>query len=228
MKILLTPLVAALLASLSSLLVAQEGLTALNDEALGDVYGQAGIAADLELRINTDASGNPLANLDYCSGDGNPCRMGFLFHNRESGGGEWVTWKSFFGHLKLNNLYVDADQTPGIASPYPDDGVVNRFMSGDESTCLLDGSTKTSTCHQVAQSMPLLALQFNEGGDKGLELFMNLGGVAIEYGETGYNDDLRGAALGVLIGDTRGLDQSVPSAHPAEIKIGGKMGLYGF
>lgn len=217
----------ALLFAIPALLQAQ-GLQALDDLSLSKIHGREGIAMDLQLDINTDADGNPLSSLGGCTALNSPCRMAFLFHNRNSGGGEWVTWKNFFGQLKLNNLWIDADQTPSTASGFQDDRANNRFMSGDGSTCLLDGSAKTTDCHTAALDMPMLALQFNEGMDKGLELYMHLGGVAIEYGATGYSQDAFKPALGVLIGDVRGTDLLSPTAHPAEIKIGGTMGLYGF
>lgn len=220
---------------------AQQGLTALDDAALGDVYGQSGIAADLEFAVNADSNGNALSNLNCGGADADPtnlCRMAFQFHNRGSGGGEWVTWKNFFGVLKLNNLWIDADESPTSPSPYPDnlyvesDGEVeaaNRFMDTAGTTCLLDGSSNTDTCHLAAQGKPMLALGFNEGNSAGLELFLHLGEVAVEYGSTGYLDDnITKPALGLLIGDTRGTGLAIPEAHPAEIKIGGTMGLYGF
>ncbi len=210
-----------------------QSMTALDDSALSGVTGQAGIAADLELRVNADNLGNPLQNLNYCQdpagGGADLCRMSFLFHNRDSGGGEWVTWKNFFGVLKLNNLWIDADQAPGTASPYADNSTNNRFMSGAATpVCLLDSGLTATTCHQGTLNSPMLALQFNQGNAAGIELFLNLGGVAIEYGAQGYLQNERGPALGVLVGDVRGTDLANPVAYPAEIRIGGKMGLYGF
>ena len=210
-------------------LYAQQGLKPLDEAALGAVTGQAGIALDLEWRVNADSSGNPLASLNYCSGANDPCRMSFQFDNRGSAGGEWITWKNFYGVLRLNNAWIDANQSPGTASKYADTGANNRFMSGDSTPiCLLDGSTNASTCHQGTLNMPMLALQFNQGGAAGVELFLNIGAVAVEYGATGYQNNTNEPALGVLIGDVRGTDLATPVAYPAQIKIGGTMGLYGF
>ena len=222
-----------LFAFIPTLAFSQTSLRAMDDADLAEIIGREGIAADLELRVNADTDGNPLQSLNYCQdpggGGADLCRMSFLFHNRESGGGEWVTWKNFFGVLKVNNLWIDADQSPGTASPYPDDSLTNRFMSGSATpTCLLDGAKTAATCYEATQNLPMLALRFNEGNAAGIELFLNLGGVAIEYGAQGYLQNDRGPALGVMIGDVRGTDLANPVARPAEIRIGGKMGLYGF
>lgn len=218
-------------------LYAQQGLQPLDDEALGGVVGQSGIAADLELTVNADSNGNALSTLN-CGGavadPTNLCRLAFQFHNRSSAGGEWIVWKNFFGVLKVNNLWINADQSPGTgtlagASPYPDAVANNRFMDAAGTTCLLDGSANTTGCHLATQGKPMLALSFNEGNPAGLELFLHLGEVAVEYGATGYlNDNISKPALGLVIGDTRGTDLAVPQARAAEIQIGGTMGLYGF
>lgn len=201
----------------------------LDDVDLSGISAQSGVAIDMALQVNSDSAGNPLSSLAYCSGSANPCKMAFQFYNRASGGGEWVVWKDFFGVLNLNNVWLDAGQTSSSASPYPDIGVNNRFMSsGASPTCLPDASKTSATCADALRGIPMLSMQFNQGNAAGLQLFMNLGRVAVEYGATGYNSDLRGPALGVLIGDTRGTDLTTPTAYAAQIKIGGKVGLYGF
>lgn len=206
------------------------GMQFLDDAEMGEVTGQAGIAVDLELRINTDESFNPLANLDHCFGPANDCRMAFQFHNRNSGGGEWIVWKDFYATLKIDDLWIDAGQTPTTASGFQDDTTSNRFISGTTGGCLLDSSLPAQNCYQGALGLPMLSLTFNQP----LELFLNLGAVAVEYGEQGYLLDAQSAALGVRIADT-GTDGAFPdnglsygNIHPATIKIGGSMGLYGF
>lgn len=199
------------------------GMMALDDGSLAAVSGREGIAVDLELRVNTDSAGAPLSSLSYCYGNNNPCRLAFQFHNRGSGGGEWIVWKDFFGTMKINNLWIDAGQTPSSGSGYQDTVANNRFMGGAlGTTCLLDSSKTAATCHEAARNKPMLAQRFNNGAAGGIQLFMNLGRVATEYGTTGYNSDFRGSSLGVLIGDTSS------RYAPAQMKIGGKVGLYGF
>lgn len=206
------------------------GMQSLDEYEMGEVTGQAGIAVDLELRINTDDSFNPLANLDYCFGQGNDCRMAFQFHNRSSGGGEWIVWKDFYATLKIDDLWIDAGQTPTTASGFQDDTTSNRFISGTTGGCLLDSSLSAQNCYQGALGLPMLSLTFNQP----LELFLNLGAVAVEYGEQGYLLDAQSAALGLRIADTgmggvsadNGLNFG--NIHPARIKVGGSMGLYGF
>lgn len=203
-------------------------LAALDDGSLSDISGREGIAIDLELRVNTDAVGKPLQSLNYCSGNNNPCRIAFNFLNRESGAvgqkGEWIVWKDYYGLTRINNLWIDAGQTPAVASGYQDvrtEAGGNRFMNGS-GTCLLDSSKTAATCYQGVLNKPALMLKFNNGQANGIELFMNLGRVSTEYGPTGYGSDDRGSSLGVLIGDTTGI------YAPAKIKIGGRVGLYGF
>ncbi|MGH8493589.1 MAG: DUF6160 family protein [Moraxellaceae bacterium] len=207
-------------------------LKPMDDADLSGISGQSGVALDLVLQTNADESGNPLSSQNYCTGTvaaGNGCRMAFQFHNRGSGGGEWVVWKDFFGVLKMNNIWLDAAETSLTASPYPDVGTNNRFMSsGGSPTCLPDSSKTAATCASAVRGIPMLSMQTNLGAAGGLQLFLNLGRVAVEYGATGYNADLRGPALGVLIGDVRGTDLATPSAYAAQVKIGGKIGLYGF
>ncbi|MGB2059532.1 MAG: DUF6160 family protein [Alcanivorax sp.] len=206
------------------------GLQSLDDAAMSDVTGRAGIAVDLELRINTDENFNPLSNLDYCYGPNNDCRMAFNFHNRDSGDGEWIVWKDLYGTLKVNDLRIDAGQTRGNPSGFQDNVADNRFMSGTGGGCLLDESLSAEDCFQGALGIPMLSLTFNQN----LELFLNIGAVAVEYGEEGYLQDAQSAALGLRIADT-GTDGtsidpgfSYGNIHPATIKIGGTMGLYGF
>src|SRR5690606_28074905 len=93
------------------------GMQALDEEALGNVTGQEGIALDLELRQNADADGNPLASLGNCSGVGNPCLLGVQFNNRTDLGGEWLMIKDFYGVIRMNDLWLDGADTPASASP---------------------------------------------------------------------------------------------------------------
>jgi hypothetical protein len=201
---------------------------------MSTISGRSGIAVDLELRINTDANFNPLGdasfnntNFNYCSGAANDCRLAFLFHNRNSGGGEWIVWKDFYGTLKADDVWLDAGQGGAVPSPYPDDVEKNRFMDGAGSTCLLDVSLSAEDCHRGAFNQPMMQLSFHSD----LELLLNIGAVAVEYGATGYENDASIPALGVLIADTGGgVDNGLTydNVQPARIKIGGSIGLYGF
>ena len=140
---------AFLLMAFSPLCVA-DGLHALDDSDLAGETAQSGIAMDLILQVNADTSGNPLVSMGSCTGLNNGCRMAFQFHNRSSGGGEWVVWKDFFGVLKMNNVWLDAAQSSSSASPYPDTVAANRFMSsGGTPTCLPDSSKTAATCNNI-------------------------------------------------------------------------------
>lgn len=213
------------------------GMVALDDGALSAIDGREGVAVDLELRVNADATGAPLASLGGCTGNNNPCRIAFKFFNRESGStgnkGEWIVWKDYYGLTRINNLWIDAGQTPGTGSGKADARLAsegNRFMSSSQdgsATCLLDAAKTAATCHEAARNKPMLALKFDNGNMGGLEMLLHLGRVSTEYGPEGYNRDDRGTSLGLLIGDTGG-GSTAAASGPARFKITGTVGLFGF
>lgn len=101
-----------LCAILAGVGAAQAGLVGINDEALDEVSGGAGIALSLDLRINADASGNQLA---FCSAAATraECRLAVSLNNRGTAGTavgdqEWLVWKGFYGRIFVPYLTLDA------------------------------------------------------------------------------------------------------------------------
>lgn len=211
-------LVMMLLAMLSAPLLASE-LLALDDSELSGVTGQEGIALDVELRINTDASGAPLASLNDCSGVGNPCTLAVQFNNRLGGGGEWLVLKDTYGLLRINNLWLDAGETPLLSSLYPNP---RRFLNQDGSACLT-GQGSAPNC--TANGLPALTMTFP--GTVGVfetdvNWSLNIGRMAVQYGAEGFlpgNDNNR-SFVGIRI-DDRIYDN-------ARIDIDGSVSLIGF
>src|SRR5690554_2456474 len=164
------------------------GLQPLDEEALGNVTGQEGIALDIELRQNADADGNPLASLSNCSGVGNPCLLAVQFNNRTDLGGEWLMIKDFYGVMRLNDLWLDGADTPVSASPYSNPDI---FKNG-AGTCLLSGSNHAGC---IPNNVPVLKMHFP--GDyatfeEDIEIFINIGRMSVQYGADGFlpaNDD---------------------------------------
>lgn len=209
---------AALAGMLSTPLVAGE-LRALDDSELSDVTGQEGIALDVELRINTDASGAPLASLNDCSGVGNPCTLAVQFNNRLGGGGEWLVLKDTYGLLRINNLWLDAGETPLLSSLYPNP---RRFLSQDGSTCLT-GQGSAPNC--TANGLPALTMTFPGSAgvfETDVNLSLNIGRMAVQYGAEVLlpgNDNNR-SFVGIRIDDL--------IHDSARIDIDGSVSLIGF
>ncbi|MDF1780443.1 MAG: hypothetical protein P1U67_04025 [Alcanivoracaceae bacterium] len=197
--------------------VAHSGeLQALDEDALSGITGQSGIALDLELRINADATGAPLASLSNCTGVGNPCVMGIQFNNRGSGGGEWLMLKDYYGIMKINSLHLDGAYTPGAASPYTNH---SRFYNQSGTDCLTSGTFPN--CAENGQAV--FAMSFAGSPaifEDDILWHLNVGRMAIEYGPTGYDNDTNGSFLGLRVTD---LNQTM-----ARIDVDGTLTLSGF
>lgn len=200
------------------------GLQPLDEEALGNVTGQEGIALDLELRQNADANANPLASLDGCSGVGNPCLLAVQFNNRTDLGGEWLMIKDFYGLMRLNDLWLDGADTPAGASPYSNPAI---FRNG-AGTCLLGGSNAASC---IPNNVPALMMHFPGAYaefEEDIEIFLNVGRMSVQYGSEGFlaiNDDNK-SFLSLRVSDLR-TSIAIPNA-PAVIDIDGGIKLTGF
>lgn len=198
------------------------GLQPMDEEALGNVTGQEGIALDLELRQNADANGNPLASLDDCSGVGNPCLMAVQFNNRTDLGGEWLMIKDFYGVIRMNDLWLDGADTPSSASPYSNPEI---FRNG-AGTCLLNSQPGC-----IPNNVPALMMHFPGDYDtfeEDIEIFLNIGRMSVQYGANGFlpaSDDDK-SFLSLRISDLR-TSSGVPNP-PAVIDIDGGIKLIGF
>lgn len=188
-----------------------QAMQPLAEDEMEAVNGQVGVALLLDLRINTDESGAPLTSLSGCSGTGNPCRLAFKIANRESGSGEWLVLKDFFGRIFVDNLNVDGSFNPADGTAYDNP---DRFKD-NSGTCLVAG------CEPA--NLPALKLSF--GGattsvENDIRLGLNLGRVAVEYGSTGYAADANGGFLGLQVRST--------TQNYTHIDIDGAMRVYGY
>lgn len=205
--------ISRLLILVSSLLFAGAGqaLEQMDDSALSAISGREGIALDLELTINADSNGNPLSNLSYCSGVGNPCVLGLLFANRNAGGGEWLVIKDFFGVLRFNDLQLDASRLPATSSAYANP---ERFedLSG---TCMIAG------CDPSGGLAALFSFPETPGFNADVEWRWDIGRGAVQFGANGFlpSADNNASFVGVRVADTVN--------NIGQIDLNGSLQLYG-
>lgn len=223
-----------LTALLMAMLLAVPALASLPTEELADaelatMTGREGIALDLELRLNADTNGVPLASLSSCTGNLNPCRLGLEFQGRA---GKWLMMKDFYGVLKINELLLNGAYTPAAGPAVYFDPL--RFAStpagGD---CLVTGGGVPCVASNL-WNLPAASFSFPTAGKPATfyndaSLFLNIGRVAAEFNDPfpagtttlGYNRDAAtGTVLGLRIQDTAG--------GSAGMRLDGRMLLYGF
>lgn len=89
----------------------------LDNDTLGDVVGENGVALSLDMKINVDKVSNaPLCPVNGAAGSTIPCRLGIQFSGWESlpvsGGtrGAWLVLKNFYGRIYIPRLTLDAGQ----------------------------------------------------------------------------------------------------------------------
>lgn len=208
----LQAMAAALLFMLLVMPAQAAGISEMSDEELGGVVAMKGVGLLLELRMNTDAAGAPLASLSACAGLNNPCKLGISFADRLGGGGEWIMLKDFYGRLFVDGLNVDGSFNPAAYTSYYD---ATRFQN-DAGTCLLAGCDP--------RNLPALQLSFTGSPavfENDVTIGLEIGRVSIEYGASAYAaTDVNGSFLGLRIRDTAGT--------AASIDIDGKFRVYGF
>lgn len=183
-------------------------LSPLQESGLGDVVGQAGIALDLESRINADSTGAALASLDNCVNT-TKCNIAINVNNRTDGGGEWLVLKDSFARMKIRNLYLDSALLPSTYTAYTN---TNVFRDGS-GNCLI-----TSCDPRGLQAMQISFPESNANVD--IELNATIGRMAVEYGAAGYGLDQKGTFLGLRITDTQ--------QRAARIDLDGKAYVFGF
>lgn len=183
-------------------------LVAIDEAALEEVTGQAGIAVEFRLDMNTDSNGTPLAGLSSCSGLSNPCRLAIEFANRTD---QWLVFKDFYGNLVIDTLFLDGGHLSdaGHSTGYFD---VTKFQ-GDGGVCLIPGGCTTGNISSMAAlklSYPSVASSYTPGtgvstGYSSYQLGLTLGRIAVEFGTTAYNGDANGSFMGVKVADNNGV-----------------------
>lgn len=200
-----------LLSGLASLpvLASAAGLQPLDDQAMATVTGQAGIALDLELRVNADSNGAALASMDNCSGVGNGCILALQFANRNAGGGEWLVLKDIFGVLRFRDLQLDGARLPAVASAFP--ATDSRFQKASGGTFDPNGS--------LAASLGFLDVP---GFNADIEWKLNVGRGAVQFGADAFlpSADNGASFVGLRIDDSQ--------TNTARVDIGGRIQLFGF
>ncbi|PTQ89527.1 DUF6160 family protein [Agitococcus lubricus] len=190
----------------------------LDDQELRGTTGQAGVALDLEMRLNANADGSPLAAAPYnsCTGlnGNNACRMAWQANNRTN---EWLVYKNFYMVLKLNNLRLDATTLPSTSSVYAD---ANRFKDST-GACILAGCTPNG--------LPALKLSFAGNAtttEVDYEILAN-GVLSMEVSAAGYSASTNPGYNGFRVADSNGAYVSGQNLT-AKIDIDGRVLVYGF
>lgn len=198
-----------------------QALQALDDASLSEVSGREGIATDIEMHLNTDANGVPLAALGNCRNT-NLCNIAIQPNNRLNGGGEWLVLKDVSASMRIKNLFIDAAFTALTASPYADG---SRFQNAAGTICLpTGGAYNAATCAASVLDKP--TVQFSYPGnyaafETDVELYMNVGRMAIQYTDDGgYSADKNGSIMGILVSDT--------TQRYSKIDFDGKVFISGF
>lgn len=206
-------------------------LDEIQDQLLSDVTGRDGVAFELEFRVNTNASGNPIgagcgaATPNYTDGSAEACRMGLSFNNRPN---EWLVLKDYYGLTKIGNLWLDSGCTSGTitagvctggtSSAFED---VTRFQ-GQAGNCLVTGSAG-ACASGVVNSLPVFVLSFPGSStvfESDIQASFTVGGVAVEYGASGFTADANGSFMGLKMSDTLQTN--------ARFDIDGKVKVFGF
>lgn len=208
-------------------------LEEVTDAELGQIAGQEGVSIGLEVRINTDATGQPLpdATLTECGSTGttftnSECRFALSFQGRTD---EWLLFRGIYGFIDINEIRLDAGiiSDAGTPAAYFD---ATRFED-PSGTCLLAGGTCTNAALGARPALvfeyPATATSYNPGTGVSAGYTSLLFGLGIKEtivipntDPAGFNSTAAGSFLGVNIADNNG--------GPAGIAIRGRGYFYGF
>lgn len=190
---------------------AQAAMQVLNEEELVGITAQDGVSFELDMRINSDASGTPDPTL--CTGANRvQCRMAIKFANREDGGGEWLVWKGYSGRIYMPRFNMDATTSSASPSPYANTGPGGRFVNGF--------GVPVSPYNQ-----PNIAIEYVDP----IEIYnFRISGMAVEYGTgltagTGFQADPTDSRsfIGLVI------NNSIAN-QPATLQVDGQILVFGF
>ena len=190
----------------------------LDDSELSAISGQQGIELTLRLRNNMDENNNPLS----CSGSLNPCRMGIEFANYQ---GTWLMLKEYYGKIEFNNIRIESSNLNNSNTSYFDP---ERFLSTDGTNINDDGDCLLSNCNPAGLAALKLSYPNNKENEvyNDLNLFLNIGRLALEFddGSTpGFmRDAATGSVLGYRISDSSGLNAA------AQMRFDGDAYVFGF
>ncbi len=194
--------------------VAIADMQGLSDTALSQATGQDGIAMQIDFHLNTGNDGNPLSTLGGCGGSSaqaSPCTLSIQGY-RPNNPNLWLVFKDVYGYLSIPNLMIDEQNNPNGATAYANLSRLNGVSP---------------------QGLPTMELHFHPAGVTAgdctatatscdINLFLNIGRMATEFGATGYLNDNNGSFMGLKISDLSG-----PTA-PARMNFDGQVRIYGF
>lgn len=180
---------------------ARAQLREVGSEELSAITAQDGVGLELDMRINMNADNTRAA---ICTTNLAHCRLALNYANRNDLGGEWLVLKNYYARFMFPTINLTSATTPAAATAYVD---MSRFYD-ETGTVNLLGTTP--------YGIPVLSLEYPEP----IRMFMNIGGMAIEYGATGYSNVDERSFMGLQVGNV---------GQPlAEITAKGKVLLYGF
>lgn len=176
----------------------------LGDTEMSGVTGKEGVAFEWDLRINSDANGDPLGSIPKVER-----RLALKLAERDESGGEWIVFKNISGRINFPRFTLDAFVSPNAPTGRAD---ASRFVSG--------AGANVSPYNQ-----PNLLMTFPED----IEIHnLTIGGMAVEYGTglsagTGFLADPTDTRsfMGLAIGNSQ-------AGQPATISAEGQMTIFGF
>lgn len=246
-------LVLTLLAS--AVPAADTAMQPLSEDALADVRGQAGIAMDLEWRLNADASGNPIPCPTV--GSATDCRLALSFAERQ---GMWIVMKDYRGMVRLRNIWIDAanlpagwtthtvngtSQSPYLAGYDPRGKPAIQLTAGNWATALAGGATAFNTYLNsnayneltVSMNVARLSGEYNCAATVNNSTGMHVGGCsnATPGWDDSYTPDtldhvpgyLRDSVTGAAI-SLRMADGTANPNAPMQIRLDGRLQVFGY
>lgn len=217
-------------------------MQALPEQTLADISAGDGIALNLEYRINADAAGNPVAcPTAIMHSNGTPdCRLAMSFSDRL---GIWLVMKDYRGILKLNNIWIDAVNSPPTYTTYTNNGAaLNPYLQGYDPRNkpmmqLTAGNWATALAGGVATYNTYL--NSNTYGDAAM--FVNIARLTAEYncGTINYAGGIHTACGSTIPGYLRdavtGAAISLRTANgvvnpndPAQVRLDGRLQIFGY
>ena len=171
-------------------------LLPLDQAEMQSVTGREGIAVEMDFRVNANADGSVDASVPLVER-----RIALQFANRAD---KWLVLKDYHGRIYIPALNLNAARTPIAATPYED---LNRYK--DE-----NGVPLLASPHDI----PVLQMTY----PKGMDIYdLTIGGMAIEYGATGYSNASAASFVGLKVGNSI-------AGQPAHLDMQGKVYMYGF
>lgn len=224
--------------------VASETLHSLEDEALGDVVAQQGIAFNLEFRINAQADGSapPVAecpDIGVLTG-GTSCRLAVSLADQD---GNWIVMKGYRGIMKLSNIRIDAVNLPSSWTTHSGSGAtqsINLCNAWSGTTCTGYYNPNGTPSIQLTSGPWATALAgtttvyntfLNTDVYKELTLAMHIDKLTYEFdgaGTPGYlRNSVTGAPISYHIANGISASNPYPSA-PAQIRLDGRLQVFGY